>query len=273
MDLILTWAVVILPSIFALAIEVVSKTIKERLVWRIAVIVFGIGLSALTGLQISRADKIATKDRDNAIIATAVETSSRVNSQMKGNVISALEDYNKAHPAHPVTDEVLQIVNSALFHPPDNKPQVNVPSGNQRIGKTSGITDKLRQVTENWEDVLRNLDHMKEEAIYYHQPPWGPDQYKVAEEMWTRFVRSPANEGQREKMFGLVADANKDRNDLLTHIPATFRTAEDTKWKFLDIANPYGSSCFDPQQCASQLTDLADYLDSLAKRAKAASGD
>jgi hypothetical protein len=74
-------------------------------------------------------------------------------------------------------------------------------------------------------------------------------------------------------MFGLVADANKDRNDLLAHIPATSRTAEDTKWKFLDTPNPYGSSCFDPKQCASQLTELADYLDSLAKRAKEVSGD
>jgi hypothetical protein len=147
------------------------------------------------------------------------------------------------------------------------------PSGDERIGKTLGITDKLRHVTENWEDVMRNLDHMKEDTIYYHQPPWGPEQYKVAEEMWKRFVVSRYNEDERKKLFALVDEANKDRNDLLTHIPTTSRTTADTKWKFLDGPNPFGSSCFDPQQCAPQLTELADYLGNLAKRAKAASQD
>jgi hypothetical protein len=269
--MILSWVVVILPSIFAFTLEVVSKTIKERLVWRIAVVVFGIGLSALTGLQISRADKIATKDRDDAVMATAVKTSAMVNSQMKGNLLSALQEYNKTNPQHPITDEQVSQIVKRL----DTKPQIIFPpppSGNERVGKTLEITGKLRQMTENWEGVLSNLDHMKEEAIYYHQPPWGPDQYKVAEEMWARFVRPFASGEQRQKMLGLVADANKDRNDLLTHIPATSRTAEDTKWKFMDTPNPFGT-CFDPKQCASQITELADYLDNLAKRAKEVSGD
>lgn len=50
--------VVILPTLFAVVLEAVSKEIKERPYWRIGVLAFGVGLSALTWLQIARADSL-----------------------------------------------------------------------------------------------------------------------------------------------------------------------------------------------------------------------
>jgi hypothetical protein len=58
LDQILTVLVVILPTLFAVLLEAVSKEIKEHPYWRIGVLTFGIGLSALTWIQISRADRI-----------------------------------------------------------------------------------------------------------------------------------------------------------------------------------------------------------------------
>lgn len=57
MDQIVTVSVVLLPTLFAVVIEMVSKEIKDRPKWRICVLLFGLGLSALTWTQISRADK------------------------------------------------------------------------------------------------------------------------------------------------------------------------------------------------------------------------
>jgi hypothetical protein len=245
-----------------LAAEVKADT--ERKLWQgmfALLAVFGIVVSFLVEVQLDKDHKTETDNLRGGI---------------REDVATAILKYNETHPSHPITSDLYQIIKGAMAEKlrPNNNPQTPpAPSGNERIGKTMGITDKLRRVTANWEDQLNNLDHMKEEAIYHHQPPWGAEQYKVAEEMWKRFVVSRYNEDERKKLFAVVDEANKERNDLLTHIPATSRTAEDTKWKFLDTPNPYGSSCFDPQQCASEMAQLADYLDGLARRAKAASGD
>jgi hypothetical protein len=62
-DRLLAWLVILLPTLFALSIELVSKEIKEHPYWRFGVAIFGIGLSGLTWFQISRADKLATAER------------------------------------------------------------------------------------------------------------------------------------------------------------------------------------------------------------------
>jgi arginine exporter protein ArgO len=86
-DQILAVAVVLLPTLFAVGIEGVSKEIKQHPYWRRIVFTFGIGLSVLTWFQMSRANKTATIDRQNAI----VETSKRVSAAspfLKGRVVS-----------------------------------------------------------------------------------------------------------------------------------------------------------------------------------------
>lgn len=88
---ILNVTVVLLPTLFALVIEVVSKEIKEHPHWRLGVITFGIGLSALTGFQLYRNDRIARNDRESAIN----ETSKRVATETTKNVTEAIgKQYN-----------------------------------------------------------------------------------------------------------------------------------------------------------------------------------
>jgi hypothetical protein len=104
-DQILTVAVVLLPTIFAVVIELVSEDIKKSGFWRVGVLVFGVVLSILTFYQIHRADGIAAKDREDAIEKTsqsvsekvvpkvAAETSANVTealNQQYGSVISGL---------------------------------------------------------------------------------------------------------------------------------------------------------------------------------------
>lgn len=78
LDQILAVAVVLLPTLFAVGIEVVSKEIKDHLYWRIAVLAFGVGLSALTWFQMSRAARNAAIEQENAIERTATKVSEQV---------------------------------------------------------------------------------------------------------------------------------------------------------------------------------------------------
>jgi hypothetical protein len=56
LDQILAVLAVLLPTLFAVVIEVASKEIRAHPYWRIGVLAFGVGLSALTWVQISRND-------------------------------------------------------------------------------------------------------------------------------------------------------------------------------------------------------------------------
>jgi hypothetical protein len=85
-DLLLSWAVVILPTAFALGIEVVSKEIRDRPYWRLGVIAFGIGLSSLTWFQMSRATNAANTDRKKAIVETSEKVSARVSASVSESV-------------------------------------------------------------------------------------------------------------------------------------------------------------------------------------------
>ena len=99
-DQILAVSVVLLPTLFAVGIEVVSKEIKEHLNWRIAVLGFGVGLSVLTWFQMSRAANNARKDQEDAIKTTATKVSEqvapRVAAETSTKVTEALNrDYGK----------------------------------------------------------------------------------------------------------------------------------------------------------------------------------
>ena len=70
-NLALNCAVVLLPTLFAVVIEMVSKEIKEHPYWRVGVALFGISLSLLTGFVLYRNDRIARNDREGAIRETS----------------------------------------------------------------------------------------------------------------------------------------------------------------------------------------------------------
>jgi hypothetical protein len=91
-DQILALIVVILPTLFALGIEVVSKEIKDHRYWRIGVIAFGVGLSALTGFQMSQAHKEARVDQEAAIVDTSRRVSAAVSESVTQSVTKAVSE-------------------------------------------------------------------------------------------------------------------------------------------------------------------------------------
>jgi hypothetical protein len=84
--------VILLPTIFALSIEVVSKEMKERPYYRIGIIGFGILLSGLTWLQIYRAHKQAAKEQEIAIEETSERVSSKVSESVSRSVTKSVSE-------------------------------------------------------------------------------------------------------------------------------------------------------------------------------------
>jgi hypothetical protein len=93
-DIVLGWAVIILPTLFAVALELVSKEIRDNRIWRWGVLLFGIILSALTFWQQARATFNAQRDQELAIQKTAEKLSSdiapRVAAETSGRVTDIL---------------------------------------------------------------------------------------------------------------------------------------------------------------------------------------
>jgi hypothetical protein len=65
-DQVLTYLVVLLPTLFAVVLEVVNKEIKDKPRWRVGVFAFGVGLSVLTAIQISHADRIHRRELEES---------------------------------------------------------------------------------------------------------------------------------------------------------------------------------------------------------------
>ncbi len=92
LDQLLACIVVILPTLFALGIEAVSKEIKEHPYWRIGVIAFGVGLSALTWFQMSQANEAARADREAAVVDTSKRVSAAVSESVTQSVTKAVSE-------------------------------------------------------------------------------------------------------------------------------------------------------------------------------------
>jgi len=114
LDQVPTAAVVLLPTLFAVGIEVVSKEIKELPYFRVVVVAFGVGLSVLTWFQMSRSDKTAKAERKSAISETATNVTANIGSALT----KALEDYNRAHPQQQIRPELLTELTRAVKQNP-----------------------------------------------------------------------------------------------------------------------------------------------------------
>lgn len=77
-DLVLAFVVVIAPTVFAIGIEVIDRRIRERPYWRFGIIGFGLALSGLTWLQLSR----ETTARENAIRDTSQQVAAETSKQV-----------------------------------------------------------------------------------------------------------------------------------------------------------------------------------------------
>src|SRR5712692_4616018 len=91
-DQVLGWLVVILPTLFAFGIELVSKEIKQHPYWRVGVIVCGLGLSTLAWFQMSRANRAARADRESAIVDTSKRVSAAVSESVSKSVTKAVSE-------------------------------------------------------------------------------------------------------------------------------------------------------------------------------------
>jgi hypothetical protein len=78
LDRILTFGVVIGPTLFALGVEAMSESIRKHRFWRYGVMAFGLILSGLTWWQISRQEANASIVLEKAVERVASETSERV---------------------------------------------------------------------------------------------------------------------------------------------------------------------------------------------------
>lgn len=86
LDLLLGWAVIIFPTLFAIGLELINEDIRKRRNWRWGVLLFGLCLSALTWWQQVRAVRQAATDRQEAIGHTA----DRIAKQTTENVTDAM---------------------------------------------------------------------------------------------------------------------------------------------------------------------------------------
>jgi len=91
-ETILEWVVIVLPTLFAIAVEVIDEEYrKDNRRWRIGVISFGIVISVLTGIQVSHAHRVANRERQEAILETSTRVSSSVSESVTQNVTQALK--------------------------------------------------------------------------------------------------------------------------------------------------------------------------------------
>jgi hypothetical protein len=86
LNLVLGWMVIVLPFLGSLWLAFVAERLTKDVKLKTQVVVFGVIVSALTWWQISRADKQAEVDRNNAV----VETSKNVSASVSETVTNAL---------------------------------------------------------------------------------------------------------------------------------------------------------------------------------------
>jgi hypothetical protein len=103
MDQILAIAVVLLPTVFAVVLEIVNEEIKKSVYWRVGVMAFGLSLSTLTAYQMVRATKAAYIDREGAIVETSEKVSKSVSASVSEQVSKSV--------SKSVSDQYAQTIN------------------------------------------------------------------------------------------------------------------------------------------------------------------
>lgn len=160
MDLALAWIVVTLPTLGSLGLALVDSKIRgnRRLFWTL--IVFGLVVSILTWIQMSRAMKAASADRESAIVETSEKVSATVSRSVSKSVaatgIRCLVDYQASNDLHPEIEE------EALQGSVDNAVIIHAPKGN------------FNSNTENFVQTMDQLFCVKRRYDVYHEGK--PDQ-------------------------------------------------------------------------------------------------
>lgn len=192
-DLVLGWAVVMLPFIFAIGVELAPKEKRDSPYWRAGIVGFGLALSALTWLQMVRSAKMATKDRQAAIIETAAKTSEIVNAIIKENMVNALQEYNDAHPQNPITRE--QFVEFTKNF-----------SRKQSIGTLSPAQNKFANVTNA---MLSDIARVSVENLNTFASEWGASEQNEYMKLWDPIYGMGQGDPRFKQIDKIRADATQ----------------------------------------------------------------
>ena len=269
-DLALGWAVVVLPFLFAVVVELVPKEQRDSPYWKAGIIGFGLSLSALTWFQMSQAAKVASKDRQGAIIETAVETSEIVNGKIKTNLVAALQEYNAANPQHPITSEQFAAFTKNL----GRRQSTGALSSAQN--KFANVTNamlsdmarvsvvNLNAVAQNW-DASEHNEYMKIWDPIYGIDGGDPrskqlDQIRAdATKRWATKQKEIADQFTPEALK-LLSQANDCRLEILDRL-----LPEDRYYQDQAIDAAFGLAD-DGAHARSNLRRAAQYIDTLRKR-------
>jgi hypothetical protein len=91
-DQMLEWIVVVLPTLGSLGLALIDEKFRKDRALRWSLIAFGILVSALTWIQMSRAHGAAEKERQAAIVETSKQVSAQVSESVSNSVTRAVSD-------------------------------------------------------------------------------------------------------------------------------------------------------------------------------------
>ncbi|MGB0014762.1 MAG: hypothetical protein WBQ03_24425 [Candidatus Sulfotelmatobacter sp.] len=148
--------------------------------------------------------------------------------------------------------------------------------GNEWIKLTSRLAGSLRDFARDWQygeiDGLRKAEY---EVLNNRTPVIQGDERRQKEQYFEDKIES-ADENYRTLLFKLLSDARALQLALLSQISQEAQTAEqkqkdEQESKFLATFWGKHNYAFDYSDCCENLPEVADYLDTLAVRVKAAS--
>lgn len=145
------------------------------------------------------------------------------------------------------------------------------PSGEALVRFTSELTGTIRDLPTEWRASIFDTENMTYEALNYARPPLKDDEKRETEKKAAEKIEQ-INGRYKASARTLLLDAESLRLLLLAHIPVKDRTAEDSsEAPFLQEVMRKVANAKVPEDSSEDLRSLANYLDTLAVRAKNAS--
>jgi hypothetical protein len=263
LDRVLAVAVVLLPTLFAVGIEVVSKEIKEHPSWRAAVLLFGIGLSVLTGFQITRADRLHSKELSESA-ATQRELKGELDQSLlnqqytKGQLDSLAMMVGKWSQPGSGNSELAAAIKQIMTSGAQNVSDLKMPNA-ELCKRAHAKAQEIREF------IAQKDQTAKEEREQYftkmQQAPLGPARDALWAEMSKHEDRNYEN-NRREFTNKYLADMKYLRDLIIERLPSqladTVRSQNGTAESSLEVGEPVGF--FNANEMVTYLEVLANAL-------------
>jgi hypothetical protein len=255
-DRILTLVVVLLPTLFAVALEVVSKELRGSRFWRIAVLAFGVATSLLTWLQISRADE--AHERDQKELKDKLDQSLLTQQYTKGQLDSLALMVGKIGQPSPE--------NSALATAIKQMAQAHAQNVTDLKALSSELCERAHaeaRAIRNFQDQYDVASRAEQESYMdrYSRTPQGTGRDAVWSEMTQhQFSEYQVHDAQFRNKF--LSDAKYMRDLLLERLPPktadALRAQNGEAEAYLQIGTRAGAG--NERIIATYLDELADGL-------------